>query len=418
MTCSACPGIEFLKHLPVWRVTHNVFFLSFSPSRGATSIVYRCKQKGTQKPYALKVLKKTVDKKIVRTEIGVLLRLSHPNIIKLKEIFETPTEISLVLELVTGGELFDRIVEKGYYSERDAADAVKQILEAVAYLHENGIVHRDLKPENLLYATPAPDAPLKIADFGLSKIVEHQVLMKTVCGTPGYCAPEILRGCAYGPEVDMWSVGIITYILLCGFEPFYDERGDQFMFRRILNCEYYFISPWWDEVSLNAKDLVSKLIVLDPKKRLTTFQNLSFPNQAAVKAVVASSRLGSASSSHSSIQESHKSAGEPSPAQECNEHIKPIPQEENIQGEAAHMITESTEAELMEEVKDGDTNAEEAPQIEPEALNDGIEVADLTTEKGQVEKLKPVEEAADPKEEDIPDVAAGLSQQDVVLPEY
>ncbi|KAI4570167.1 hypothetical protein MJT46_007461 [Ovis ammon polii x Ovis aries] len=339
--------------------------------RGATSIVYRCKQKGTQKPYALKVLKKTVDKKIVRTEIGVLLRLSHPNIIKLKEIFETPTEISLVLELVTGGELFDRIVEKGYYSERDAADAVKQILEAVAYLHENGIVHRDLKPENLLYATPAPDAPLKIADFGLSKIVEHQVLMKTVCGTPGYCVlsssprrpeklpisnnmekeepwiqyyiptPEILRGCAYGPEVDMWSVGIITYILLCGFEPFYDERGDQFMFRRILNCEYYFISPWWDEVSLNAKDLVRKLIVLDPKKRLTTFQALQHPwvtgkaanfvhmdtaqkklqefnarrkLKAAVKAVVASSRLGSASSSHSGVQEGRASR-EPSPPQ-------------------------------------------------------------------------------------------------------
>uniref|UniRef100_A0A663MWV2 Calcium/calmodulin-dependent protein kinase type IV n=2 Tax=Telluraves TaxID=3073808 RepID=A0A663MWV2_ATHCN len=244
---------------------------------GATSIVYRCRQKGTQKPYAIKMLKKTVDKKIVRTEIGVLLRLSHPNIIKLKEIFETPTEISLVLELVTGGELFDRIVEKGYYSERDAADAVKQILEAVAYLHANGIVHRDLKPENLLYATPAPDAPLKIADFGLSKIVEDQVTMKTVCGTPGYCAPEILRGCAYGPEVDMWSLGIITYILLCGFEPFYDERGDQYMFKRILNCEYDFVSPWWDDVSLNAKDLVKKLIVLDPKKRLTTLQALQHP---------------------------------------------------------------------------------------------------------------------------------------------
>uniref|UniRef100_A0A8B9Q4Y6 Calcium/calmodulin dependent protein kinase IV n=1 Tax=Apteryx owenii TaxID=8824 RepID=A0A8B9Q4Y6_APTOW len=280
----------------------------------------------------------TVDKKIVRTEIGVLLRLSHPNIIKLKEIFETPTEISLVLELVTGGELFDRIVEKGYYSERDAADAVKQILEAVAYLHANGIVHRDLKPENLLYATPAPDAPLKIADFGLSKIVEDQVTMKTVCGTPGYCAPEILRGCAYGPEVDMWSLGIITYILLCGFEPFYDERGDQYMFKRILNCEYDFVSPWWDDVSLNAKDLVKKLIVLDPKKRLTTLQALQHPwvtgkaanfahmdnaqkklqefnarrkLKAAVKAVVASTRLGSASGH--SVHDSNKPSRNPSP---------------------------------------------------------------------------------------------------------
>ncbi|XP_014456437.1 calcium/calmodulin-dependent protein kinase type IV [Alligator mississippiensis] len=326
----------------------HYFELESELGRGATSIVYRCRQKGTQKPYAVKMLKKTVDKKIVRTEIGVLLRLSHPNIIKLKEIFETPTEISLVLELVTGGELFDRIVEKGYYSERDAADAVKQILEAVAYLHANGIVHRDLKPENLLYATPAPDAPLKIADFGLSKIVEDQVTMKTVCGTPGYCAPEILRGCAYGPEVDMWSLGIITYILLCGFEPFYDERGDQYMFKRILNCEYDFVSPWWDDVSLNAKDLVKKLIVLDPKKRLSTLQALQHPwvtgkaanfahmdnaqkklqefnarrkLKAAVKAVVASTRLGSAGG-HSS-HDSNKASRNPSPVHGSEPMEKP-----------------------------------------------------------------------------------------------
>ncbi|KAL1023176.1 hypothetical protein UPYG_G00037320 [Umbra pygmaea] len=245
--------------------------------RGATSVVFRTEEKQTQKPYAAKVLKKTIDKKIVRTEIGVLLRLSHPNIIRLKEIFETETDIALILELVTGGELFDRIVERGYYSERDAAHVIKQILEAVAYLHENGVVHRDLKPENLLYADLSLDAPLKIADFGLSKIIDEQVTMKTVCGTPGYCAPEILRGNAYGPEVDMWSVGVILYILLCGFEPFFDPRGDQYMYSRILNCDYEFVSPWWDEVSLNAKDLVSKLIVLDPLKRLTVKAALEHP---------------------------------------------------------------------------------------------------------------------------------------------
>uniref|UniRef100_A0A8B9SWS9 Calcium/calmodulin-dependent protein kinase type IV n=1 Tax=Anas platyrhynchos TaxID=8839 RepID=A0A8B9SWS9_ANAPL len=234
--------------------------------RFATSVVYSCEEKGTGAPYAAKILKKTIDKKIVRTEIGVLLRLSHPNIIKLKEIFETPSEIALVLELVTGGELFDRIVERGFYSERDAAHVVKQILEAVSYLHENGVVHH-----------LSPDAPLKIGDFGLSKIVDEQDTMKTVCGTPGYCAPEILHGCPYGPEVDMWSVGVITYILLCGFEPFFDPRGDQYMYSRILTCDYEFVSPWWDEVSLNAKDLVRKLIVLDPQKRLTVYQALEHP---------------------------------------------------------------------------------------------------------------------------------------------
>ncbi|XP_037105343.1 calcium/calmodulin-dependent protein kinase type IV isoform X1 [Syngnathus acus] len=253
------------------------YILGSELGRGATSVVYRCEEKEKKKSYAIKVLKKTIDKKIVRTEIGVLLRLSHPNIIQLKEIFETDTDIALILELVTGGELFDRIVERGYYSERDAAHVIKQILEAVAYLHENGVVHRDLKPENLLYADLSLHAPLKIADFGLSKIIDERVTMKTVCGTPGYCAPEILRGNAYGPEVDMWSVGVILYILLCGFEPFFDARGDQYMYTRILNCDYEFVSPWWDDVSLNAKDLVSKLIVLDPGKRLSVHQALQHP---------------------------------------------------------------------------------------------------------------------------------------------
>ncbi|XP_013205074.1 calcium/calmodulin-dependent protein kinase type IV [Microtus ochrogaster] len=349
-------------------------------------------------------------------------------------------EISLVLELVTGGELFDRIVEKGYYSERDAADAVKQILEAVAYLHENGIVHRDLKPENLLYATPAPDAPLKIADFGLSKIVEHQVLMKTVCGTPGYCAPEILRGCAYGPEVDMWSVGIITYILLCGFEPFYDERGDQFMFRRILNCEYYFISPWWDEVSLNAKDLVRKLIVLDPKKRLTTFQALQHPwvtgkaanfvhmdtaqkklqefnarrkLKAAVKAVVASSRLGSASSSssHSSIQESQKASPDPSSTEDVTDNTAVLGkkmQEDQVAAEMTALQAEGQE-------KDAGGKNEEVSRMVIQALEDGLKTRDPTMKRRSVEKLKTVGEEMDPKAEEEGPAAEA---QDVILPEY
>ncbi|XP_072453284.1 calcium/calmodulin-dependent protein kinase type IV isoform X2 [Notamacropus eugenii] len=200
--------------------------------------------------------------------------------------------------------------------------------------------------------------------------------MKTVCGTPGYCAPEILRGCAYGPEVDMWSLGVITYILLCGFEPFYDERGDQYMFKRILNCHYRFVSPWWDDVSLNAKDLVRKLIVLDPKKRLTTFQALQHPwvtgkaanfvhmdtaqkklqefnarrkLKAAVKAVVASTRLGSASShSNNYLQDTYQS------------NITPIAQEEE---EIIEEVIAVTLPQHEIEIKD-----QEESQTEPEAV--------------------------------------------------
>lgn len=249
--------------------------------RGASSVVKIAKHKGTNKDYAIKMITKTIDHKIITTEISILLQLkAHPNIIRLYEIYETSSHIYMVLELVTGGELFERIVDRGYYSERDAAEAIRQICDALAFVHNHHpvIIHRDLKPENLLYASEEEDAQLKIADFGLSKMLYgEQGNTSTVCGTPGYCAPEVLLGKPYDTKIDMWAVGVIAYILLCGFEPFYDERGDQAMFQRILRCDYEFVSPWWDEVSENAKDLVSKLIVLDPKKRLTAKQALDHP---------------------------------------------------------------------------------------------------------------------------------------------
>ncbi|KAJ8029482.1 Calcium/calmodulin-dependent protein kinase type IV [Holothuria leucospilota] len=253
------------------------YILKDELGRGATSVVKKCVQVGTERPFAVKVIKKSVDQKVVRSEVAILLRLNHPNVIKLHEIFESETELFLVLELVTGGELFERIVAKGSYTERDAASVVRQICDAVAFLHDNDIVHRDLKPENLLYANMDEDAPLKLADFGLSKICSQDVNMKTVCGTPGYCAPEVLYGKTYGPEVDMWSIGVITYILLCGFEPFYDERGDSYVYRKILKADYEFISPWWDPVSLSARDFINKLLIADPRKRLTAKQALSHP---------------------------------------------------------------------------------------------------------------------------------------------
>lgn len=244
---------------------------------GATAVVRIVTHKVTKQTYAMKQIKRNVDTKTIRKEIDILLRLNHPNVIRLFEIFESERNVCLIMELVAGGELFDRIVERGFYSEQYAAQCVKQMLTAVQYLHHNHIVHRDLKPENLLYATESDDSLLKIADFGLSEIVPEGGTVQMICGTPGYCAPEVLLGKSYNCSVDMWAVGVILYIMLCGFEPFYDERGDEGMFQRILRCQFDFPSPWWDDISRNAIDLVRKLIVFDPSQRLSASEALQHP---------------------------------------------------------------------------------------------------------------------------------------------
>uniref|UniRef100_W8B3F0 Calcium/calmodulin-dependent protein kinase type 1 n=1 Tax=Ceratitis capitata TaxID=7213 RepID=W8B3F0_CERCA len=158
--------------------------------------------------------------------------LTHPNIVQLLETFEDKSKVYLVMELVTGGELFDRIVEKGSYTEKDASGLIRQILEAVDYMHEQGVVHRDLKPENLLYYSADDGSKIMISDFGLSKM-EDSGIMATACGTPGYVAPEVLAQKPYGKAVDVWSIGVISYILLCGYPPFYDEN-DANLFAQIL----------------------------------------------------------------------------------------------------------------------------------------------------------------------------------------
>jgi len=244
--------------------------------RGGTAIVYQAVQKGTGQIYAIKKInKRTNASKSIKSEVNVLLTLAHDNIIKLKDIYETATDVLLVLEYVDGGELFDRIVERGFYSEKDASHVVRQILEALSYLHHWDIIHRDLKPENLLFSDNSENAKLKIADFGLARL-DSDATLKTICGTPGYVAPETLMGKGYSKTVDIWAVGVITYILLCGFEPFYDG-SETAMFQKILKCNYEFSSPYWDKVSENAKDLVRKMLVLDPAKRLTAKQALYHP---------------------------------------------------------------------------------------------------------------------------------------------
>ncbi|CAB3359031.1 calcium/calmodulin-dependent protein kinase type IV-like [Cloeon dipterum] len=239
--------------------------------RGASSTVYRCLHKGRTE-WACKVFRKSgLNRRAAQAEIGVLFKLRHPNIIGLREVFETITEIQLVLELVTGGELFERIVERGHYSELDAASALRQILDALQYLHANGVVHRDIKPENLLYETDDDDSKIKLADFGLCKMLQSPSNpgMNTLCGTVGYCAPEVLLQKSYDCSVDLWSLGVVAYIMLCGYEPFWDEAGELAVCRRVVEGTFEFSSPWWDDISDSAKDLITQLLQVDPTKRPT-----------------------------------------------------------------------------------------------------------------------------------------------------
>ncbi|XP_018362587.1 PREDICTED: calcium/calmodulin-dependent protein kinase type 1-like isoform X2 [Trachymyrmex cornetzi] len=225
---------------------------------------------------------KIIDKKALKgkedsleNEIKVLRRLTHPNIVQLLETFEDKHKVYLVMELVTGGELFDRIVEKGSYTEKDASGLIRQVLEAVDYMHEQGVVHRDLKPENLLYYSPDEDSKIMISDFGLSKM-EDSGIMATACGTPGYVAPEVLAQKPYGKAVDVWSIGVISYILLCGYPPFYDEN-DANLFAQILRGEFEFDSPYWDDISASAKDFIGKLMCVNVEERYTCKQALAHP---------------------------------------------------------------------------------------------------------------------------------------------
>jgi len=209
------------------------------------------------------------------TEMDILKQVDHPNIISLKEIIDTKNCLFIVTELVTGGELFDKIVELGQYNEKNAAILVSKMVSAIDYLHDRNIVHRDLKPENLLLKDPDNINEVKIADFGLSKIIGGSALM-TACGTPGYVAPEVLNAAGYDKEVDLWSIGVITYILLCGFPPFYNENLPE-LFEQIMNAEYDFPEDYWKDISENAKDFIRKLLIVDPKKRLTGKTALQHP---------------------------------------------------------------------------------------------------------------------------------------------
>ena len=182
------------------------------------------------------------------------------------------------MELMEGGELFDRLVEVEHYTEKQAVEAFRPLVDAIRYCHSLGIVHRDLKPENLLYKTKDEDSLLKVSDFGFSKflIPKAQEQLFTACGTPTYVAPEIIGNFGYDAKVDCWSLGVILYVMLCGYPPFYAEENNE-LFQLIKDCDYEFHMPYWENISEDAKDLIKKLLVADPKKRLSADEILKHP---------------------------------------------------------------------------------------------------------------------------------------------
>ncbi|KAJ6303935.1 hypothetical protein OIU77_017753 [Salix suchowensis] len=197
----------------------------------------------------------------------------HPNVVSIKGAYEDAMAVHVVMELCAGGELFDRIIERGHYTERKAAQLTRTIVGVIESCHSLGVMHRDLKPENFLFVNESEDSPLKAIDFGLSVFFKPGDVLNDVVGSPYYVAPEVLRR-RYGPEADVWSAGVMVYILLCGVPPFWAENEHD-IFEEVLHGDLDFTSDPWPNISSSAKDLVRRMLVRDPKKRLTAHEVLS-----------------------------------------------------------------------------------------------------------------------------------------------
>ena len=251
---------------------------------GHYGVVRKCMHRETNVWYAIKSIRKSKVGKvdILQREVALLKECDHPNIIQLVEVHEDEKYLHLITELCTGGELFDRIIEKtqsdeGHFSEVDAANLIRSIMSAIAYCHDQkGIVHRDLKPENFIFSSRDEDAVIKIIDFGLSRHDDMKAgVMNTKVGTPYYVAPEVLNR-EYTKNCDIWSIGVITYILLCGYPPFYGDTDNQ-IFDSVRTGRFDFPSPDWDGISDNAKDFICSLLKRDPSKRLSASEALVHP---------------------------------------------------------------------------------------------------------------------------------------------
>uniref|UniRef100_A0A8P4K5K3 calcium/calmodulin-dependent protein kinase n=1 Tax=Dicentrarchus labrax TaxID=13489 RepID=A0A8P4K5K3_DICLA len=249
--------------------------------KGAFSVVRRCVKLCTGQEHAAKIINtkklSARDHQKLEREARICRLLKHSNIVRLHDSISEEGFHYLLFDLVTGGELFEDIVAREYYSEADASHCIQQILEAVLHCHQMGVVHRDLKPENLLLASKCKNAAVKLADFGLAIEVQgEQQAWFGFAGTPGYLSPEVLRKEAYGKPVDIWACGVILYILLVGYPPFWDEDQHK-LYQQIKAGAYDFPSPEWDTVTPEAKNLINQMLTINPAKRITAQEALKHP---------------------------------------------------------------------------------------------------------------------------------------------
>nr|XP_023694214.1 calcium/calmodulin-dependent protein kinase type II subunit beta-like isoform X2 [Paramormyrops kingsleyae] len=249
--------------------------------KGAFSVVRRCVKLCVGQEYAAKIINtkklSARDHQKLEREARICRLLKHPNIVRLHDSISEEGFHYLIFDLVTGGELFEDIVAREYYSEADASHCIHQILDSVSYIHQHDIVHRDLKPENLLLASKCKNAAVKLADFGLAIEVQgDQQAWFGFAGTPGYLSPEVLRKEAYGKPVDIWACGVILYILLVGYPPFWDEDQHK-LYQQIKAGAYDFPSPEWDTVTPEAKNLINQMLTINPAKRITAQEALKHP---------------------------------------------------------------------------------------------------------------------------------------------
>uniref|UniRef100_A0A7N6BT75 calcium/calmodulin-dependent protein kinase n=1 Tax=Anabas testudineus TaxID=64144 RepID=A0A7N6BT75_ANATE len=274
-------GTSFRMALTICTRFTDEYQLFEELGKGAFSVVRRCVKISSGQEYAAKIINtkklSARDHQKLEREARICRLLKHPNIVRLHDSISEEGFHYLVFDLVTGGELFEDIVAREYYSEADASHCIQQILESVHHCHVNGIVHRDLKPENLLLASKLKGAAVKLADFGLAIEVQgDQQAWFGFAGTPGYLSPEVLRKDPYGKPVDMWACGVILYILLVGYPPFWDEDQHR-LYQQIKAGAYDFPSPEWDTVTPEAKDLINKMLTINPSKRITAAEALKHP---------------------------------------------------------------------------------------------------------------------------------------------